>query len=130
MMAGRCGLKTAFFHVVILSCPGYEFRPLCSKRNYCELIPTKVVICLNPFNPKSDQYLFSPNNVTTFSREKAIRICKIITKQEIISLLTQMLVKLALQIYKNGRHELLNEVEETASVVYKDILDWIQQKVP
>ncbi|CAH3019648.1 unnamed protein product, partial [Porites evermanni] len=31
---------------------------------------------------------------------------------------------------KNGRHELLNEVEETASVVYKDILDWIQQKVP
>ena len=88
------------------------------------------MICLNPFNPKSDQYLFSPNNVTTFSREKAIRIYKIITKQEIISLLTQMLVKLALQIYKNGRHELLNEVEETASVVYKDILDWIQQKVP
>ena len=34
----------------------------------------------------------------------------------IISLLTQLLVKLALQIYKNGRHELLNEVEETARV--------------
>ena len=33
-------------------------------------------------------------------------------------------------MYKNGRHELLNEVEETASVVYKDILDWIQQKLP
>ena len=32
-------------------------------------------------------------------------------------------------MYKNGRHELLNEVEETASVVYKDILDWIQQKL-
>ncbi|CAH3151116.1 unnamed protein product [Porites lobata] len=32
-------------------------------------------------------------------------------------------------VYKNGRHELLNEVEETASVVYKDILDWIQQKL-
>ena len=31
---------------------------------------------------------------------------------------------------KNGRHELLNEVEETASVVYKDILEWIQQKLP
>ena len=44
--------------------------------------------------------------------------------------LTQLLVKLALQVYKNGRHELLNEVEETASVVYKDILDWIQQKLP
>ena len=37
----------------------------------------------------------------------------------IISLLTQLLVKLALQIYKNGRHELLNKLEETASVVYK-----------
>ena len=48
----------------------------------------------------------------------------------IVSLLTQLLVKLALQEYKNGRHELLNEVEETASVVYKDILDWIQQKLP
>ena len=48
----------------------------------------------------------------------------------IISLLTQLRVKLALQVYKNGRHELLNEVEETASVVYKDILDWIQQKLP
>ena len=47
----------------------------------------------------------------------------------IISLLTRLLAKLALQIYKNGRHELLNEVEETASVVYKDILDWIQQKL-
>ena len=43
----------------------------------------------------------------------------------IISLLTQPLVKLALQIYKNGRHELLNEVEETANVVYNDILEWI-----
>ena len=45
------------------------------------------------------------------------------------SLLTHLLVKLALQVYKNGRHELLNKVEETASVVYKDILDWIQQKL-
>ena len=87
------------------------------------------MICLNPFNP-SYQYLFSPNNVTKFSREKAIRTCKIITKEKLISLLTQLLVKLALQIYKNGRHELLNEVEESASVVYKDILDWIQQKLP
>ena len=33
-------------------------------------------------------------------------------------------------MYKNGRRELLSEVEETASVVYKDILDWIQQKLP
>ena len=31
---------------------------------------------------------------------------------------------------KNGRHELLNEVEETVGVVYKDILDLIQQKLP
>ena len=32
-------------------------------------------------------------------------------------------------MYENGHQELLNEVEETASVVYKDILDWIQQKL-
>ena len=55
-----------------------------SKRNYCELIQTTVVICLSPFNPNSDQYLFSPNNVTTFSRENAMRIYKIITKEEIL----------------------------------------------
>lgn len=34
------------------------------------------------------------------------------------------------KVYKGGRHELLNEVEETAGAVYKDILDWIQQKLP
>ncbi|CAH3040651.1 unnamed protein product [Porites lobata] len=34
------------------------------------------------------------------------------------------------KVDKNGRHELLNEVEETAGVVYKDILDLIQQKLP
>ena len=89
------------------------------------------MICLNPFNPKSDQYLFSPNNFTTFSRKKAMIIYKIITKEElpssngclkiniefslfgqfsvplsflnrpvIISLLTQLLVKLSLQVCK------------------------------
>ena len=42
------------------------------------------MICLNPFNPKSDQYLFSPNNVTTFSRQKVMRIYKIIAKEEIL----------------------------------------------
>ena len=31
---------------------------------------------------------------------------------------------------RDGCHELLNEVDENASVVYKDILDWIQQKLP
>ena len=48
------------------------------------VIIVNVVICLNPFNPKSDQYLFYPNNVTTFSREKLIRIYEIITKEEIL----------------------------------------------
>ena len=57
----------------------------CSKRNHCELIPTTVVICLNLFSPKSDhQYQFSPDNVTTVSREKVMRIYKIITKEEIL----------------------------------------------
>ena len=48
------------------------------------VIIVNVVICLNPFNPKSDQYLFYPNNVTTFSSEKVIRIYEIITKEEIL----------------------------------------------
>ena len=43
---------------------------------------TTVVICLNPFTPKSDQYLFSLNNFNTFLREKVQKIYKIITKEE------------------------------------------------
>ena len=55
-----------------------------SKRNHCELIPTTVVICVNPFTPTSDQYQFSPYNFNTFLREKVHRIYKIITKEEML----------------------------------------------
>ncbi|KAJ7377883.1 hypothetical protein OS493_025777 [Desmophyllum pertusum] len=34
------------------------------------------------------------------------------------------------KVYKDCRHELLNELEETAEMVQKDILDWIKQRLP
>ena len=78
------------------SCPpesllaGYPARGrscgrLFSKLNHCELIPTTVVICVNPFSPKSEQYQFSPYNINTFSGVKVQRIYKIIAKEEMLS---------------------------------------------
>ena len=58
---------------------------LFSKLNHCELIPTTVVICVNPFSPKNDQYQFSPYNINTFSGVKVQRIYKIIAKEAMLS---------------------------------------------
>ena len=37
---------------------------------------------INPLSPNSDQHQFSPNNIHTLSREKVMRIAKMITKEE------------------------------------------------
>ncbi|XP_078342894.1 monoglyceride lipase-like isoform X3 [Oculina patagonica] len=34
------------------------------------------------------------------------------------------------KVYKDCRHELLNELEESAEMFVKDILDWIKQRLP
>ena len=37
---------------------------------------------INPLSPNSDQQQFSPNNVHTLSRDKVMRINKMITKEK------------------------------------------------
>ena len=37
---------------------------------------------INPLSPNRDQHQFSPNNIHTLSREKVMRIAKMITKEE------------------------------------------------
>ena len=39
--------------------------------------------CLNPLNPNSDQQQFSPNNIHTLSRDKVMRINKMIIIEKI-----------------------------------------------
>ena len=39
-----------------------------------------MMICINLLSPKSDQHQFSPNNINTQSREKVLRIHKMIRK--------------------------------------------------
>ena len=41
---------------------------------------TKLIILLNPLNPKSDQYLISPNSNTAESFTKIMRIKEMIAK--------------------------------------------------
>ena len=38
---------------------------------------------LNPLSPNSDKQQFSPNNVHTLSRDKVVRILKMIVKEKI-----------------------------------------------
>ena len=40
-------------------------------------------VLFSPISPKSDQHLFSPNNIITSSREKVMRVNKIITSGKI-----------------------------------------------
>ena len=37
---------------------------------------------LNPSSPNGDQHQFSPNDIHTLSRDKVMRIIKIITKEK------------------------------------------------
>ena len=39
---------------------------------------------INPFDPKSDQHQFSPNNISRSSRVKVMRITKLITKGKML----------------------------------------------
>ena len=161
------------------SCPpesllaGYPARGkscgrLFSKLNHCELIPTTVVICVNPFSPNSDQYQFSPYNINTFSGVKVQRIYKIIAEEEMLSSFIifsspngslkndivfshfgQFSVALSFQksiyyyfiINTTSCKTCFADIQEwapwtfewgggNANVVYKDILEWIQQKLP
>ena len=39
-------------------------------------------IVFNPLSPNGDQHLFSPNDIHTLSRDKVMRIHKMITKEK------------------------------------------------
>ena len=38
----------------------------------------------NPLSPNSDQHEFSPNNISTLSREMVMRVNKMITKEKML----------------------------------------------
>ena len=42
-------------------------------------VPFSLLGSLNPLSPNSDQHQFPPNNIHTMSRDKAMRINKMIT---------------------------------------------------
>ena len=55
----------------------------------------------NPLSPNGDQYQFSPNNIHTSSREKVMRINKMITKKKCLDLLTNSLNTVFKKMYRN-----------------------------
>ena len=55
----------------------------------------------NPFSPNGDQHQFSPNNIHTSSREKVMRINKIITKNKCLDLLSNSLNTFFKKMYRN-----------------------------
>ena len=50
-----------------------------------------MIICINPLSPKRDQHQFSPNKINTQSREKVLRINKMITKRKNVLIFYQIL---------------------------------------
>ena len=47
---------------------------------------------INPSSPNSDQHQFSPNNIHTLSRDKVMRINKMITIEKICKIFYQILL--------------------------------------
>ena len=47
---------------------------------------TNIFTNFNPLSPNGDQHQFSPNNIHTSSREKVMRITKMITKKKSLDL--------------------------------------------
>ena len=57
----------------------YTGTDLTIKLTMCE---TLYLFTFNPLSAKSDQHQFSPNNIHTLSRDKVMRINKMITKDK------------------------------------------------
>ena len=55
----------------------------------------------NPLSPNGDQHQFSPNNIHTSSREKVMRITKMITKKKCLDLLSNSLHTFSKKMYRN-----------------------------
>ena len=53
-------------------------------------------VLINPLSPKGDQHQFSPNNIHTMSRDKVMRINKMIAKKKMprsFVLFSQLILK-------------------------------------
>ena len=49
--------------------------------------------CINPLSANSDQHQFSPNNIYTLSRDKIMRINKMISKEKSFSKFSQQILE-------------------------------------
>ena len=62
---------------------------------------TNIFTNFNPLSPNGDQHQFSPNNIHTSSREKVMRITKIITKKKCLDLISNSLNTFSKKMYRN-----------------------------
>ena len=62
---------------------------------------TNIFPNFNPLSPNGDQHQFSPNNTYTASREKVMRINKMITKKKCLDLLSNSLNTFSKKMYRN-----------------------------
>ena len=53
------------------------------KQTKIELTELYTVFAVNPLSPNGDQHQFSPNDIHTLSRDKVMRIDRMVTKVEL-----------------------------------------------
>ena len=65
------------------------------------------ILNFNPLSPNGDQHQFSPKNIHTSSREKVMRINKMITKKKCLDLLSNSLNTVFKKMYRNQFGEIV-----------------------
>ena len=78
------------------------------KRNVL-IPPGHPIKLLNPLSPNGDQHIFSPNDIHTLSRDKVMRIHKMITKEKCFDLLSNSLHTFLKEMYKDQFGEIVGE---------------------
>ena len=68
---------------------------------------TNIFPNFNPLSTNGDQHQFSPNNIHTSSREKVMRINKMITKKKCLDLLSNSLNTVFKKMYRNQFGEIV-----------------------
>ena len=68
---------------------------------------TNIFPNFNPLSTNGDQHQFSPNNIHTSSREKVMRINKLITKKKCLDLLSNSLNTVFKKMYRNQFGEIV-----------------------
>ena len=62
---------------------------------------TNIFPNFNPLSPNGDQHQFSPNNIHPASRDKVMRITKMITQKKCLDLLSNSHNTFAKKMYRN-----------------------------